>query len=86
MQVYFGAGAMVVFYGFACLEEASGLFPAQDWAVLRAGSGEKHQPCSCISTALCALWTLPLAARVHRMLFLSSPCCCGALVFVYMSK
>lgn len=60
MKVCFGAQAMLMFYGFACLEEeASGLFPAQDWRVFRAGSGEKEQPCSCISTALGAPWALP---------------------------
>lgn len=86
MQVCFGAGAMLVFDGFACLEEASGLFPAQDWGVFWAGSGEKEQHCSCISTALCALWALPLATKVHRVQFLSSPYCCDAVVFVFMSK
>lgn len=41
-SVCFGAQAMLMFYGFVCLEEASILFPAQDWGVVRAGSGEKR--------------------------------------------
>lgn len=40
-SVCFGAQARLMFYGFACLEEASSLFPAQDWGIVRAGSGEK---------------------------------------------
>lgn len=59
MQVCSGAWAMLMFDGFACLEEASGMFPAQDWGVFRAAAGEKDQHCSCISTALCAPWALP---------------------------
>lgn len=41
-SVSFGVQVMLMFYGFACLEEASRLFPAQDWGIVRAGSGEKH--------------------------------------------
>lgn len=59
MQVCVGAQAILLFYGFACLEEASGLFPAQDWGAFRAGSGEKDQHCSWISTAPCAPEALP---------------------------
>lgn len=51
--VSFSAQAMHMLYGFACLEEASRLFLAQDWGIVRAGSGEKHQRCASISTGSC---------------------------------
>jgi len=41
-SVCFGAQAVLMFYSFACPEEASTLFRAQDWGIVRAGSGEKH--------------------------------------------
>lgn len=68
-SVCFGAQAMLLFYDFSCLEEASRVIPAQDWGIARAGSGEKHQQCNCISTADCPPWDFapspPLAASVQ---------------------
>lgn len=41
-SICFGTQAVLMFYGFASLEEASPLFPARDWGIVRAGSGEKR--------------------------------------------
>lgn len=84
-SVCFGAQAMLMFYGYACLEESSRLFPAQDWGIVRAGSGEKR---NCISAAGCPPGDftpgLLLAANVRKMQFLISLCCCGAVVSIIM--
>lgn len=78
MQVCFGAQAMLMFDGFACLESLRNVFCpglGRFWSWFK---GEEPALQLHFHSTLCSLGFAPdpLAARVPRMQFLSSPYCC----------